>query len=119
MITEKLMGDRQQLICSDCGYEATVSGGDDRGIVCHTTTICCEDCRELFDVVTSTELQDDSDSSPGVKLVCPGVLFDEPAVDGRTRRANPGHRVRRWTFPGPCPKCGHDMSTGKYTVQWD
>jgi len=38
--------------CDSCGYEAQVSGGDDRGFSCMTTTILCKDCRELYDVET-------------------------------------------------------------------
>lgn len=34
-----------------CGYEVMVSGRYDAGFLANTTTILCEDCEELYDVV--------------------------------------------------------------------
>ncbi len=39
--------------CESCSYEAMVSGRDDVGFVARTTTVLCEDCEELYDVVMS------------------------------------------------------------------
>ena len=41
--------------CSQCDYEATVSGGDDVGMRAATSTIHCYDCKEISDVVTTEE----------------------------------------------------------------
>lgn len=38
--------------CATCGYEAMVSGKDDAGMKVSTTTVLCEECEELYDVVT-------------------------------------------------------------------
>ncbi len=46
------MGSWTEFRCGSCGYEAMVSGRDDAGMLVNTTTILCEDCEELYDVVT-------------------------------------------------------------------
>lgn len=40
--------------CPACGDTAKVSGGEDGGMVVSTTTILCETCQKLYDVVTAT-----------------------------------------------------------------
>ena len=46
------MGSWQLLECEFCRYRAEVSGGDDAGMLVSTTTVACETCAELYDVVT-------------------------------------------------------------------
>ena len=113
------MGTHYQFICSKCSYEATVSGGDDCGMACRTTTVCCKDCGELYDVVTSDKPWEESDGPPDEELVCPGPAPEDLDDDEEVDRSNPNHRVQRWSFPGPCPKCGEMMSKGDCVVHWD
>lgn len=113
------MGTRYQFVCKHCNYEATVSGGDDVGMMCRTTTICCPDCGELFDVVTSEKPWDESATMSDDKLVCPGVKPGLTTKRGVKNRSKSTHRVQRWSFPGPCPKCGKAMSQGELVMMWD
>jgi hypothetical protein len=85
------------------------------GMACRTTTIVCEECQELYDVVTSETPWEGAPDIGEEALVCPGP---ESADDGE-ESPNPGHRVRRWTYPGPCPKCGKTISQGEMVVMWD
>ena len=81
------MGETRSYRCSDCGYAALVSGGDDVGMAVATTTVVCDACREVMDVVMGT----------------PGLVVSSP----RLRCVNNArHRVRRWVAPGACPRCG-------------
>ena len=113
------MGTRYQFLCKHCDYETVVSGGDDVGMACRTTTISCQDCGELFDVVTSDKPWDESVGLSDEELVCPGPEPDDSGDDEGTDCSNPSHRVRRWKFPGPCPKCGQAISKGEAMVDWD
>lgn len=45
------MGLASNYICEGCGYAATVSGGDDAGMMGTTTTVSCAGCKELHDVL--------------------------------------------------------------------
>ncbi len=92
--------------CESCGYRAEVSGGDDVGMASRTTTVSCEVCRELYDVVIS----------------------EEPWLAGRPDDKNPGnlqcprsseHRCSPWEHPGPCPKCGEQIRERGMTALWD
>ena len=114
------LGTKYQFVCKDCGYEAIVSGGDDIGMSCRTTTISCQECGELFDVITSEQPWDESAGLSDEELVCPGPDTDDLGEDNEnTDRSNPDHRVQRWTFPGPCPKCGQTMTEGEVVLMWD
>jgi hypothetical protein len=104
------MGIHRQFICQSCGYEAIVSGGDGVGWACRTTTLSCQDCRELFDVVTSEQPWDESVGLSDKELVCPRC---------RSAESNRRHCVERWTAPGPCPKCGQVMDEGDVVECWD
>ncbi len=118
------MGYRHTVNCTQCNYETVVSGGDDGGMRCTTTTISCQECRELFDVVTSRQPWDGSAGLSDEELVCPRSARAEADGDEDTVGSSPRHVVRRWKFPGPCPKCGEAMTQGRtdgpYTaVLWD
>jgi hypothetical protein len=92
-----------QFRCEACSYEAEVSGGRDCGMACATVTIVCETCRELFDVVTSTD-----------------VIFASPEREIPIRcPTDSAHSCQLWTSPGPCPKCGATMARGEEIVLWD
>lgn len=90
------MGRAFSFRCPGCGYEATVSGGDDAGMLGATTTVSCAGCRELYDVLVW------SPEEPEPR--CPEY---------------PTHPVTRWTAPSPCPNCGREMVQGDLEVLWD
>ena len=94
------MGLASNYICKDCGYEATVSGGDDAGMMGATTTVSCTECKELYDVLIWSVEAPEEES----ELQCPEGLV---------------HPVSRWTAPGPCPRCGREMVQGDLQVLWD
>jgi rubrerythrin len=95
------MGSSYEFTCRQCEYSAEVSGGDDAGKISATTTILCEDCKQLFDVMVS---ENPSEKSSYRDPVCP--------------RDN-NHKVRRWKHPDVCPKCGTQMEKGALTIDWD
>ena len=99
------MGASYQFVCGSCGYEATVSGGDDFGFSVSTTTVLCEGCRELHDVVTARFPPYPHD---------PDFRQGEPACP-----RDETHVVRRWGRPGPCPRCGQRMGEGEAWLLWD
>lgn len=90
--------------CEFCGYRTEVSGGDDVGMLVSTTTISCETCEELYDVVTEKRSRE----------------LEGPAGPQEPRCPNSGsHRISLWTYPGPCPRCGKPIKRQKATVMWD
>ena len=99
------MGSLYQFCCQDCGYQVQISGGKDIGMGCATNTIVCNDCRELYDVLTSDEpwLAIKADWQPK-NYTCP-----------KTKK----HRAELWEHPGACPKCGCRMTRGQLTINWD
>jgi len=95
------MGHSYFFKCAKCGYNAEVSGGDDIGMTCITTTILCEDCKKICDAVTGNAPRDlESPHAP----VCP---------------KKKSHRIRRWKHPDVCPRCGSEMERGEITTHWD
>ena len=100
------MGTRKRHFCSQCDYEATVSGGDDVGMGAATTTIHCHNCKEISDVVTTKEpwLATDKDWVP---------------TDYHCNRSE-DHRVELWVGPSECPKCSNTMEVDlSSTIDWD
>ena len=100
------MGQWYRYFCSQCDYEATVSGGDDVGMAAATTTIHCYNCKEISDVVTTEEpwLATDKDWVP-TDYHC-----DRSAT----------HRVALWVGPGECPKCSCTMEVDPTVdILWD
>lgn len=93
------MGRGSRFSCSGCGYDALVSGGDDAGMDVLTTTVSCEGCGELYDVVTG---------SPHAGRTT------EPACP-----VDPAHPISRWQHPGPCPRCGSPVERLGEEVLWD
>ena len=85
------MGTQYLFKCPSCDYSAVVSGGDDVGMACRTTTIVCETCEELSDVVVADKPWEPPQEQEDATLVCRGPN------GGRKR---PSHKVRRWTVPG-------------------
>lgn len=100
------MGKCTEFICPVCGYTATVSGGDDCGMLTQTTTIACADCRKLRDITIATLSEDGSRQWQQRPLRCP-----------RSHQ----HRITRWNFPGTCPRCAAPMriKPDGTTTLWD
>lgn len=96
------MGETRTFCCTKCGYSAQVSGGNDVGMTFATTTVLCEGCRELMDVVTGEPEN--------------LVTSVEPRCPKRKR-----HRVRRWAHPDVCPRCGDSMAVDPNgrEILWD
>jgi len=99
------VGTHYLFTCPNCVYETEVSGGNDVGMACATSTILCKTCKELFDIETSTEpwLAIERDWKPE-KYSCPN---------------SPDHPCRLWKHPGPCPRCGVSMKKVEATLNWD
>lgn len=98
------MGQHFRFRCESCGYEALVSGGDDFGKICTTTTIFCLDCKALYDVVTSDIRSAPAGSKAKFALECP-------------KKAE--HRCRKWGQARKCPRCKGKMQVGDAEVLWD
>ena len=90
------MGARFEFICPNCDYGVQVSGCLDFGFVGVTVTITCEDCRALYDMqVKDVKAYEVPDGYKPDRLECP---------------VSAEHRVRKWKYPGKCPKCNAPMS---------
>ncbi len=100
------MGALLEFRCESCSYEAMVSGRDDVGFVARTTTVLCEDCEELYDVVTSRSTMGTEKGGDRSEI--------EPECPKSSR-----HTVERWEHPGACPKCGNEMTIGDKITMWD
>ena len=100
------MGTRYRYFCGQCDYEATVSGGDDVGMLAATSTIQCYDCEKILDVVTAEE--------PWLAMDDDWVPTDFHCTQSAT------HRVALWGNPGECPKCSNTMEIDlSFTIDWD
>jgi hypothetical protein len=96
------MGEHFEFRCANCGFYAEVSGGDDAGMEAVTTTIVCEDCRRLYDVIT-TEMEDRQNPKERA-LRCP---------------VSAKHTIKRWKTGDPCTKCGKPLMRGGRVCLWD
>jgi hypothetical protein len=96
------MGCRYQFSCPACGYSAEVSGDDDAGMECCTTTIVCHDCKQLFDVQTGWSFP--PEPRPAPKVRCPNSAQ---------------HTFTKWKAGDGCPRCGTTMENKDWTVLWD
>ena len=102
------MGTRKRHFCSQCDYEATVSGGDDVGMLAATSTIHCYDCEKILDVVTTEE--------PWLAMDDDWVPTDYHCSQSAT------HQVALWGYSGECPKCNNtmEMEIGEENlIMWD
>ena len=100
------VGNKFQFRCETCGYEATVSGGGDAGISILTITVVCEDCEELYDVVTAEM----PERGTGTRNFVP--MEPRCPVSGE-------HAIEAWQHPGACPRCGSELVEGGSRVLWD
>ncbi|PLS82252.1 MAG: hypothetical protein CYG60_24855 [Actinobacteria bacterium] len=99
------MGSWHLFECGSCGYRAEVSGGDDAGMLVSTTTVFCEACTELYDVVTENR---------SWKAGGPIEGPQEPRCPKSKK-----HPIRLWTYPGPCPRCGECIEDRGSVALWD
>jgi predicted nucleic acid-binding Zn ribbon protein len=86
---------------SDCGHEATISGGKDCGFLGEVESMVCLDCKELMDVLVAP--------APKLKPI-------EPRCDECK-----GQNLKKF-YPGRtgCPKCGSKIKRDPSTlVRWD
>ena len=125
------MGRTYLFECGKCGYRAKVSGGGDRGFHVAVQTVLCSDCRELHDAVIEMKVPVPFDAPLGrwrlktsrfdsIKAPTrPPTLqaaLNRLLLDGTKRflwlrfkpvcPVSPRHRIREWSHPGKCPKCG-------------
>ena len=101
------MGTRNRYFCNECDYEATVSGGNDIGMLAATSTIHCYDCEKILDVVTT-------DEEPWLAMDDNWVPTDNQCSQSAT------HRVALWGYPGECPKCNNTMEIAEWNlILWD
>lgn len=97
------MGTLYGFFCPECGYSVEVSGGDDYGFFAAVTTIQCDKCHIIKDVVTSKTPEDKESYKPVSKLKCPKCRGPVKSWDGEH-----------------CPKCNHIMQKDeKCGLPWD
>jgi len=86
---------------SECGYEATISGGKDCGFLGEVESMVCLDCKELMDVLTAP--------APDLKPI-------EPRCDKCMGR----NLKKFYSSRTGCPKCGSKIKRDPSTlVRWD
>ena len=123
------MGRTYLFECFRCGYRARVSGGVGTGLHFAVQTIVCADCKELYDAVTEFKTTAATAADGNIKTA-PGfaaVLNRLPPRGARPRLkfkpacpVSPKHRVRAWTRPDKCPKCGMFMEQNGLPFRlWD
>ncbi len=102
------MGQGYRFYCSNCKYEAEVSGGRDIGFVAVVRTMTCDDCHELADVLIGRQGIDGPSGDPEYDKdlnLCPHCS---------------GSNVRPWTRKHFCPKCGAEMTKDESShICWD
>jgi len=103
------MGTKYLFRCSECGYQAIVSDGEDRGFFSVVRTMECLDCRELVDVLIGAygEKGKKTGNSDLDKLyeICPKCKCS---------------RVSIWDKSKPCPKCREKMRQDPdFGCDWD
>ena len=136
------MGRSYSFDCPQCRYQAVITGGGDGGLHCVVKTVCCRECRALYDVPVRLRV-----AEPEVELaqrLRQGRFLNRPVrlehpVPGWDRRLTFGgrprfrwvavklrcpvsaaHRIEPWHSPGKCPRCGHllDRTLKPYRI-WE
>src|SRR5215468_8728796 len=125
------MGRSYWFECAKCGYRAKVSGRAYRGINFFVQTIVCQDCKELYDAVTRIRLPDEMPAdgfrhaTDAKQFSLHGGMKKPPTFQGALNRlasigakgfkwvrfpaqcpVAPFHRIKPWTDPDKCPRCG-------------
>jgi hypothetical protein len=108
------MGTASIYSCPECGYQSHfVSSGYDVGMASHVVGISCAKCQELYSASLPGKPWD-VDWDAMRHLVESGKL---PAGARCPKSAK--HRVKVWSHPGPCPRCGTALSQGEGALCWD
>jgi hypothetical protein len=98
--------------CPKCRYQFEGAGGRDALMTGPTWTIVCLDCGELRDVIVWEKEDLESSGAWSVAIPDPNTKhLTEPKC-----RKDPEHRVKEWTHPGPCPKCGATMERDEENI---
>jgi protein-arginine kinase activator protein McsA len=98
------MGEKCGYSCQDCGYSASVSGGEDVGMASQTDTGYCARCNELVDYVT--------------KILIDNKRSEWEITAGVCETCNTPVK-QKWQDGDPCPRCGGSFDeTGQITM-WD
>ncbi len=134
------MGKSYWFECGKCGYRAKVAGRAEEGLHLAVQTILCQDCKELYDAVTQLRLLDGSRPALHGRLESTGALPKQPPsfawALNRLRYSTskvsdwvkfplqcpvgPNHRVRSWTDPDRCPRCGVHLEKAALAFRvWD
>ena len=126
------MGRSYWFECPKCGYRANVSGRADRGLSFFVQTLLCHDCHALYDAVTRLKVPHElwrSENLAALRqpgpLRHPRSLSVPPTFQSVLNRlpltgvkrfrwlafknqcpVSASHRVRPWTEPDKCPRCG-------------
>jgi hypothetical protein len=120
------MGRSYLFECPKCSYKTHAAGRAERGVHFSVQTILCQDCRQLYDAVTSLKIPEDADEKAVLpsrfKKRAPGQPPDFDAVVNRLALIpskkpkwvrfkiscpiTPSHQVEAWNDPGKCPRCG-------------
>lgn len=128
------MGKSYWFECGRCGYRAKVAGRADEGLHLSIQTILCQDCKELYDAVTririlegsqpalhgtlrvpapglTTELKSESMKPPSFSWALNRLRYTGEKISDWLRfplkcPVSNLHRVRVWTEPDKCPRCG-------------
>ena len=100
------MGSLYKFTCSECNYNAEVSGGRDRGMLGFSETVMCLDCKNLSDVGTSKVVDCTADGRE---------IFQ--SLTGKCRHCG-STNITPWDGK-TCPQCGGKMVKGECTVMWD
>lgn len=93
------MGSAFKFTCSQCGYEAEISGGADCGIEAATETMVCNACRALVDVLVASKNRE----------------IDHPHCP----ECHSGNVVKWDARRRPCPRCSGLMNQGDIAMFWD
>jgi transposase-like protein len=141
------MGRTYLFECPHCAYSAKVSGGADKGLRFTSQTLLCQDCKQLHDVVTGLKtavtpplceplarkrlkpLAASRRKSPARPPSFAAALNSLPLAGVRHFKwlkfkpacpVSALHRVRAWTQPDRCPKCGVLMEKNALPFRiWD
>lgn len=96
------MGTTHCFSCPGCGYNAEVSGGDDYGFSVAVTTVRCDFCKIIQDIVVSESPGDKQSYKAISELRCPIC----------------GNTIKRWTRR-KCPRCNMKMNQDGEVLLWD
>jgi len=139
------MGRSYLFECTKCGYKAHVSGGADRGFHVSVQTICCGDCKRLYDAVVRAKMpveppvkqlfglprfplfraRSSNETPPRFETVAnrlpSAVVRHAKWVHFKIRcPVSAFHRVHIWSEPGKCPRCASFLEKNAIPFRiWD